>query len=113
VSYLQLLFTAAEGACFFLGRYSPLSDAGGRQACAQFMFETNIRIAIARLRQSDLPALGIEGEVLQQLTTVILNNDWLTLESTIDFLHLVLARTRVDLADRYRDFLNDALKIPA
>ncbi|MGJ7607493.1 hypothetical protein ACSFA7_24380 [Variovorax sp. LT1R20] len=113
VSYLQLLFTAAEGACFFLGRYSPLSDAGGRQACAQFMFETNIRIAIARLRQSDLPALGIEGEVLQQLTTVVLNNDWLTLESTIDFLHLVLARTRVDLADRYRDFLTDALKIPA
>lgn len=113
VSHLQLLFTAAEGACFFLGKHSPLSDAAERRACAQFVFETNIGIAIAQLRQSDLPALGIEGEVLQQLITVILNNDWLTLESTIDFLHLVLAQTKVDLADRYRSFLNDTMKIPA
>lgn len=113
VSHLQLLFTAAEGACFFLGKYSPLADAGARHACAQFMFENNIRIATARLKQSHLPGLGIEGEVLQQLTTVVLNHDWLTLEKTIDFLHLVLARTRTDLADRYRNFLNDAMRIPA
>ena len=113
VSHLQLVFTAVEGACFFLGKYSPLANAVERQACAQFMFENNIRIAVARLRQSDLPALGISGELLQQLTTVILANDWLTLESAIDFLHLVLAGTHVDLADRYRGFLNDAMRIPA
>jgi hypothetical protein len=113
VSHLQLLFTAAEGACFFLGTYSPLAQAANRQACAQFMLDLNIGIAVERFRQSDLPALGIQGEVLRQLTTVFLAGNWIALESLIDFLHLVLAQTNADLADRYRGFLNDAMRIPA